>query len=99
MYSRNLAPNFGCLTCDSASATTTTARPKSDDGGFNFFLENVADQRKKLQFIPGAIMMKDSEGNTVVKGGGLKLDDQVQYTLRRKKKSERFMQPFTRLES
>ena len=60
----------------STSATTTTARPKNDDG-FNFFLESVADQRKKLQFIPGAIMMKDSEGNTVVKGGGLKLDDQV----------------------
>ena len=62
----------------STSATTTTARPNIDDG-FNFFLESVADQRKKLQFIPGAIMMKDAEGNTVLKGGGLKLDDQVGY--------------------
>ena len=65
----------------STAATTTTAKPltnNEDDGsGFNFFLQNVEDQRKKLQFIPGAIMMKDSEGNTVVKGGGLKLDDQV----------------------
>ena len=66
------------LVFSSTSGTTTTARPKSDDdGSFNFFLESVADQRKKLQFIPGAIMMKDSEGNTVVKDGGLKLDDQV----------------------
>ena len=40
----------------------------------------MADQRKKLQFIPGmAIMMKDAEGNTLLKGGGLKLDDQVGY--------------------
>ena len=44
----------------------------------------MADQRKKLQFIPGmAIMMKDAEGNNLLKGnGGLKLDDQVGFSTR-----------------